>query len=127
MADNYTMFSIEVTKLTKEEREFFLNERRRDDSDDEDPFQFHGVEIDVEADNAAAYLFSMDYGNPDYAADVLQRFFAKYRPTESIVFSVAYHCSKPRPGEFGGVAFFVNATTIEFLNAEDELRTRHGL
>jgi hypothetical protein len=126
MANNYTQFSIEVANITDAERAFFVAEKagenRLDDGDGDEPV-FADPMCDIDIEGNSVYLCSMD-GDAEYAAELLQRFFAEHRPEASIIFGVAFICSKPRPGEFGGMAYLVTKETIEVCNPEHELRNR---
>jgi hypothetical protein len=66
------------------------------------------------------------YGDEDvdleHIADVLRGLLVKFRPKESIGFTYAEWCSRPRPGEFSGGLVFVTADNVEWGNASTELQ-----
>jgi len=133
MANSYTLFSFSVADVTDEERDWLRTELFEDhqDLDDEaleafrekwgvdDEFDVSGVDHAFE--NGHLYLFSEDGGNPDIAANLIQRFLTRFRPDSAVGFEVAYTCDRPRPGEFGGAAYWVTARDVEVFSTMEWL------
>jgi len=57
-------------------------------------------------------------------ADMLQQFLFLFRPTDSIGFSWADTCSKPRVDSFGGGAVFITAVGQEWISLWQWLKER---
>lgn len=122
MANLYTQFSFKLNVTDPEQQAFFSKENvERFAAQAEDTFPSCSVDVEVEKDGV--YLFSMD-GDADFAADLVQAFLVKFKLDYHVIFGVAFTCSKPRPGEFGGVAYLVTKDTVEVCNPEHELRNR---
>ena len=142
MANNYTLFSVFVPTTKPEELEWvrevtkFDYEGMDNDKYDDlvrgmglnpdhvreflrDHLVFPDVTIEVDADGF--YLYSEESGNTDHAIAILSAFLRKFAPDNAIGFEAAFTCSKPRPGEFGGVAVFVTANGAEWMSTGDWL------
>lgn len=105
MANNYTLFSIEVG-LTRKEYDWL--KKKLDEADDYD----FSYEFD---DDKSVTFYSEESGNPDQVADLLQEFLKEYRPEGYFAFEVAHTCDVPRPGEFGGAACFITAKRQKWM------------
>jgi hypothetical protein len=63
------------------------------------------------------WLHADDWGNPENAAYLVQKFLKMFRPDQCWSLTYAATCSKPRVGEFGGGAVFVTADEIKYQNS----------
>lgn len=113
MANNDTRFSVSVELRSSAQAEYFFNVALQDQAREE------GVRITVhsERDGETAYLYAEESGNDGFVAETLHAFLKKFRRKDEIVFGVAHLCSKPRPFEFGGAAWYVSAKKIEGVDA----------
>ena len=112
MANNDTLFSTSLGRgLTEEECQWLKDEYQR--MDDQDATDEEGValnEFGAGFDYDDGVVYSMECGDGERAVEFIQRFLAKWRPTQYIVFEMAMTCSKARCGEFGGSVCLVTAT-----------------
>ena len=93
------------------------------DKDDYDPaWNSLGFEHDFATDSDEGgwgrhlWLHADDWGNPENAAYVVQKFLKTFRPDQCWSLTYAATCSKSRVGEFGGGAVFVTADVIQHQN-----------
>jgi len=132
MAEYYTQFSFAINHLNADEivwaekLQEFLGRDPDDDIETEPEFEgiieddcYASVAVDIEDDIGGDYglwVWSGDYGggSPDEAALLVQKFLARFRPTEVVAFEWANSCSKPRLDSFGGGAVVISATNIEW-------------
>lgn len=116
MANNYTMFSFEIP-LTAAELPWVketLGKPPRElwpegyEAEDEPEVEFDWCIEDQDTPTPCLFIYSEEGGNPD-AAETFCKLFLANAPTDlkMIGFEMAYTCSKPRPGEFGGAACLV--------------------
>lgn len=121
MANNYQEFSFEIPDLTPEEGVWLKEEHGKTDEDGElDDFLSAFTLI---VDPTVAYLFSDgDNGDLERVVTFVQMFLKAHRPDGAIGIEWADWCSKPRPGEFGGGAILVTATTDEWMSTSESLR-----
>jgi hypothetical protein len=137
MADNYVQFSMAVAKLTVRERKWMKEELRGfydqsvDDDAAADAFCSKWGLDDVEdwptfdhefnARDRSVVFYDDGQGNPDHLANFLRAFLENWRQDRCLGFEVAYTCSKARPGEFGGAAYWVTARGREVMSTLDWL------
>ena len=62
------------------------------------------------------WLYAEESGDIGHVAILVQQFLRKFRPHGCFSLTAADYCSKPRLGEFGGVAVFVTATEIRLMS-----------
>ena len=129
MANNYTQFSFELNNLKKSEikwlkkvlalslidgepdgpnnRQFY---KTLDLSPTEYPYIEYWPDFDwrIEEENKTLWIYSDDSSNIHNATVLTHAFLKKFRPKEVITIGVAFTCSKPRVGGFGGVLYSVN-------------------
>lgn len=137
MADNYTHFSLMIEAVSKPESDWLLAEFERLDTELDDikkltpkeqkPYgeldetyynsMGHGFELDFEEDGAWLHD-SGGYGDLEQLNEFLRRFLKKFRPKDSIAYSAAFTCSKPRVGEFGGGQFLITKSKIKSCGGE---------
>ena len=67
------------------------------------------------------WLFAQDFGIPEKASHLVQKFLRTWRPRDCWTLSYAASCSKPRVDAFDGGAVFVTADEIKFFNSFDFL------
>ena len=79
------------------------------------------------------WIYVEDSGNPEHAAQLIQKFLRRFRPDQCWALTFSRTCSKPRVGDFGGGAIFVTADKIKwnhihnFLEKERRsFNTKHG-
>ena len=60
------------------------------------------------------WIYSVEFGDTERVAYVIQKFLQRFRPGECWSMTWAETCSKPRVGEFGGGGVFVTAESIEW-------------
>ncbi len=122
MANNYTLFSTEVANLTEAEQEWFKAVMAMD-GDNADTFadpkweevvgQYDGyLPCTIDLEGTSAYLYSEESGDVDGTAALLSLFLRETGRTGALDLEAAFTCSKPRPGEFGGCAFYITADEI---------------
>lgn len=138
MANSYVMFSMEVRDLTADEVGWIKEgmgdwERDLDPDEDEDKqlqafCEKWGIDdytdwplFDVEFYDDSAIFYSDECGNADNLAKFLKAFLAANRPDTCLGFEVAFTCSRLRPGEFGGAAYFVTAGSWDVFGTMDWL------
>jgi hypothetical protein len=94
------------------------------DKDDHDPqwdslgfeYAFHD-DHDTDGWGRHLWLYAEDWGNPENAAYLVQKFLKKSRPDQCWWLTYAATCSKPRVGQFEGGAVFVSADVIQHQTA----------
>lgn len=70
------------------------------------------------------YIYAEEYGDVGAAADFIQQFLVEWRPKSKFKIEWAETCSSPRPGEFGGGAVVITATSMEWLNTRQWVEAR---
>jgi hypothetical protein len=101
MANNYTLFSVELVTDSTEESEW-INDQLRG--------EFRGCQ----------WKWTSDL---DEVAEFLREWLAEWHPTEQVSFSWAETCSKPRPNAFGGGACFISSDLIQWLTTNQWLNS----
>ncbi len=78
-------------------------------------FEFRDGESQGDGSNWGrhAWFYAQNQGNPDYLAQLVRKFLARFRPDECWEFSYACGCNKPCVGAFGGDTYFVTASGIQ--------------
>jgi hypothetical protein len=77
-------------------------------------FQALGWEFSEGDKEKGVYLFCEDGGTPDEVVDIVQWFLAHdTEDTPWATFEIAFTCSKTRPGQFGGGAWFITKDSAE--------------
>ncbi len=129
MADYYTQYSFEIENITPKERawlELWIEEAEKDEEGSYLPDCLFGTRNDL----CSLWLHD-DLGgsNIDALANMLQSFLL-FRPGQSITFSWANTCSKPRTDSFGGGAVFITRDDIAFMSTDGwikkQKRKSHG-
>lgn len=123
MADNFVQFSVEVPVTGKRQRNFFHRASLKLRAELEDKGYAEAGSCDFAFTPTSVVLYSEECGEADYAAGLIRDFLKAFKLKTHIIFGVAFTCSKPRPGEFGGVAFYVDSERVECCNPEEALRT----
>lgn len=142
MANSYTLFALCIDGLSEEQRDWLKAELvagdEREMTDDEAVAFCEERGIDAEYEwpgfdhdfyDNAVYLFSEEGGNADNVAEVVCKFLKTHRPDEALGFEVAFTCEKPRPGEFGGAAYWCTAEGAEVFGTAGwlrEMEEKHG-
>jgi len=133
LANYYLLFSFMIPgPVTGEEREWLtaaLKEpeeafRSLDSPDDPRPWVddmgYFGFSYQFEADPAEGlWIYSEESGTPGLAAELLADFLTRFRPDQSLGFTWAETCSKPRLDAYGGgaVAVHGDGRPTEWMNA----------
>jgi hypothetical protein len=149
MANNYTLFSIEIV-TNKKEADWFKEALQKPDDAEFDKWPEHkqqawmkqrgvenfnddnypdfGYELlqDEKGRTTSIVFFSEENGNLDQVIGLLQDFLKKFHLDKSIRFEWAFTCSRPRPGEFGGGAAFITSKSIKYMNTGDWLLKTRG-
>ena len=109
MANNYTQFSFVIEDITPDEATWLKTEYAKEVADED---LYLGFELTV--DGTKAYLYTEESGDVESTATFVSQFLATFRPKATVGFEWADWCSKARPGEFGGGAALVSATTVAY-------------
>lgn len=128
MANNYTLFSfaLEITEPERTEwlRQAFAAIDTEGDGEPAPPpegfetasLEIYGFPCTFEVEGSTAYFYSDESGDVEVLTSVLQQFLVHFNIDKGIGFEVAYTCSKPRPGEFGGGAVWITHEGVEWLS-----------
>lgn len=117
MANNYTLFSHELEKLSAAEVAALTERRAQLVALGDNP-------PDFVFEQGRGYLISEESGDVDGAVDLIQTLLRLRSRPEFHVLSYAVTCSKPRPNEFGGGAVLVFHDRVQWLDPEMTLRLR---
>lgn len=138
MADNYRQFSQVIEDLTVDEKRWLdINLTSVEDSfnDDhasavqwandmgipkEDMDMWPDFEYKFEDNDTALWIYSDIFGNIEFVAALVSKFFEMFRPMDIFIMNYADTCSKPRVEEFGGGAIVVSAKDIKYIHSFDE-------
>jgi hypothetical protein len=141
MANNSTEFSFQIKLDSQDEVRWFENQleevpvnedgtsahadagdhvpRYLDGTDYADPASYFGLGVVWRFDRSEqiegqflAGCYSEESGDPELVAVLLWKYLQAFHPDRYIAFEYACTCSKPRPDEFSGGAYFVTAETI---------------
>lgn len=77
------------------------------------------MEIDDTDDGRAVYFYGDEWLNADQVCALLQAMLAATDDDRILTGEIAFTCSKPRPGEFGGAAFAVSRHGQRWENTQD--------
>jgi len=132
MANNYEQFSFAIDDVTEEEAEWLLGYVVPDsDYSDEDEGPA-GVTFAYDIDTVYVYNEGGE-GDTEALISMLSSFLFKFRPQDMIGFEIAYTCSKPRTGEFGGTAVAIygdwtvdSYATTDWLNEKRDAHIKKG-
>lgn len=113
MADNYLTFSTDVP-MNEEELKWVSFEYSRMANEAE-----YGPGFNIEQDTTSTVFYSEDSGDTEMLAVFLRAFLIRWRPRDAVGVEFALTCSKARPGEFGGGAFVVTATTEHWISTAE--------
>lgn len=126
MANNYTQFSFTIALEKPEHVQWWrtVRELTYDDDYTEQAWSALGIEanetpeyapcsIDVEADGSEVWLWTDESGSDDDTARLVHQFLRQFDIANPVSFEVAFSCSKPRPGEFGGAAYWITEEHYE--------------
>lgn len=120
MANNYRQASFVIPNLTAVEEEWLRADLAARDADTDDPINFAWSFHDDEN----RYLWLRDAGewiDTDQVSALCCAFLKKHRPCDTLGFTYADTCSKPRVGEFSGGAVLCSARGARVLDAGDWL------
>lgn len=78
-----------------------------------------------EGDDWRLYIAG-DNGLAEEIPPIIQEHFKLWNNDSKVIISGNYGCSKPRPGEFGGWAVGITATSIEWVCASTTLHEKMG-
>jgi hypothetical protein len=70
------------------------------------------------------WFCSDGFGDPDYVADLVQRFLERFRPHDCWSMSFALTSTERAVDQFGGGAIFVTAREIRWCNSRDFINER---
>lgn len=124
MADYYTEFSFVIEKVTQAEGEWLataFSSGHFKDEDGEDSKYTECFDVVIQEDpETHAWIHSGD-SQPrlDALFNFLQKFLAKFRPSEEIFFEWGYSCSKRHTDGFGGGAALIRAKKFATANTQD--------
>lgn len=140
MANNYTMFSFTIRLANKEHADWWRGARSLmydwDDSDvsrdalfqalglNPEDFEFSPCSIDVEDDDSEVWIYTEESGDCDATANLVQGFLARFEIENPVYFEAAFTCSKPRPDEFGGAAWFITKDEVKSFGTSQWLMTQ---
>ena len=108
MANTYLAFSQIIENLGLDEYSWLKLEATK--------FNEQEFAFEWEISDGEFWFYAEDSGNVDDTANFVQKFLQKFRPTDAIVISYAYYCSKPRIDSAGGGAVLVTAPKIYVMD-----------
>lgn len=111
MADNYTLFSEMIDRVTAAEQAW-LAKRLEEDLEKGWP----SFDYKFEKEGQALWLYSEVDADVGELAEFVRDFLAKFRPDEFFSLTWANTCSSPRLSEFGGGAVFITADEIKWCS-----------
>jgi len=141
MANNYLLFSEELSGLTEEEKNWLEQELKQPDWEDEDwseerirswcnerdveeielwPEFMYDVQKNDES-HWSIWFYSDESANLESLISLIVRFFKHFNRDEYFTLSWAHTCSKPRLGEFGGGAVIANKSGATWINTDSWL------
>lgn len=116
MANNYEQFSEMIECHTGLQREGLLE--MLDARSDNDVYI-----CEYAPENDTKVLVYADEGcDVEELAEIITAWLRKFDLDDYIIISIAYTCSKPRPGEFGGYAMGITKDRVEGLDARDAMK-----
>lgn len=141
MANNYTLFSEAISRLSEEERvrcesrlrhleqalpnldENGLDSKGERCAPEDEPY-LNGAsdlgfqwKLTSESNEHELWMYAEESCDLEHVALFVQEFLARFRPNEYFTLTWAETCSKPRISEFSGGAIFVTAEDIEWHGA----------
>ena len=132
MAENYSLFSEQITDLTAAEATWVRRLMTLDAEKDQDRQALlkelplaSGVDMDgwpgfsYRLECGELWLYSEEYVIVDHLEVFLRAFITKFRPESIFSITGADTCSKPRVGEFGGWWMVVSKDKTEYGNTYD--------
>lgn len=100
MANNYSLASF-VVPCGKDDGEVLLDMLAEEDEEG------YGHSYEAEYDDGGVWITDNgEWIDADWIADCIHRWLAKRDAPDLVMFELAYTCSKPRVGEFGGAIYF---------------------
>lgn len=130
MADYYTQCAFELELKTDAELEYLrlmLEEEEALLLEHDDGWGWeYQFSARLSEPNAVSVLYLQDDGaggpNIDAMVTILQGFLRQFRPKEeTLAFTWAHTCSKPRPGAFSGGGVVFSAEHKQFIDVAEEL------
>lgn len=128
MANNYSSFSVSLEDISEPELKWWtnvcdllgneVNLENLPESCRDEPSEVYDV---IDVDGASVWIHG-DNGIPDGVVDLVQLFFKQFRPKEFLPIEVAFHCSKPRVGEFGGAWIAISANEVRCGDTSSAIR-----
>ncbi len=129
MADYYTRYSEQITKLTGGEHAWLLSQlikleqastAHKDCGGDAAlGFQYEFV---AGAEGNSMHFYAEESGEIRLLGEVIQKFLSEFRPDRVFTLTYAASCSSMRIGAFTGGAMVVTAKEIKYLSAENWVR-----
>ncbi len=117
MANNYEQFSEIIECHTRARRDKLLAMLQVAEENQD----INVCEYKPESETGV-WIYIDEWGDTDELAEVLQSYLRKFDLDEHIIISIAYSCSKPRPGEFGGWAMGITKDKIECIDAREAMK-----
>jgi len=139
MANNYGQFSFTVPCPSTEAKDWLVKILGMDPEDDpENALILEEIGFDVEylslpsweyhvEPEGGVFWFHGDEGVVDGFDELLQRYVRMFMPNGSIGYGVAWTCSKPRVGEFGGVAVFITAQDVRHMSTDQWITEQRNM
>lgn len=118
MANYHTELSFAIHNISAEEEEWIKVRLEGDDA------QWPQYEFAEDSDGVVLWVHEEEGCDIEDLANLLQQFLSLFRPADSIGFSWADTCSKPRLDSFGGGAVFITAVTQEWVSLWEWLKER---
>jgi len=146
MANNYTQFSESIPDITPDERAWLERQLDTDALDEtievlanpEEHTPMEVADAELRVPELILYnvyreseclgfehrfyendlvLYTEESGDLEAIIPLVQAFIQQFRPDFKFTLTWAGTCSKPRCGEFGGGAIYVDRDTVDYINA----------
>jgi hypothetical protein len=118
MADYYVDFSVMIDPISDEEWAWITAHSRKILAQYD-----YGADLDDvlgRREPEGWWLASENcWDNADMAAQMIHDFLRHFKRNDIVILEVAIHCSKPRPGEFGGAAYVLSREKFAALGTGD--------
>lgn len=117
MANNYEQFSEIIECHTAFQREWLLNRLSKIEEENEDIL----LCMYPPEGETKIWLYNEEWSDTEALATILRDYLRNFNLDDHIIISVAYTCSKPRVGEFGGYAMGITKDEIEIIHARSAI------